>query len=117
MTDIIAPEEIPPAIAPPPPSHLPNTGIANLPNQRHKIVAKNGANFTIMVCGKSKTGCIRSKNLKPFILIGESGVGKTTFVNTLFTTTIKDPKNLAKRQMKPPAKTVQIQITKAGRVK
>lgn len=40
----------------PPPSasmsSLPGTGIANLPNQRHKIVAKNGANFTIMVCGK-----------------------------------------------------------------
>lgn len=34
-------------------SPLPGTGIANLPNQRHKIVAKNGANFTIMVCGKS----------------------------------------------------------------
>jgi cell division control protein 12 len=33
-------------------STLPGTGIANLPNQRHKIVAKNGANFTIMVCGK-----------------------------------------------------------------
>lgn len=26
-------------------------GIANLPNQRHKIVAKRGANFTLMVCG------------------------------------------------------------------
>lgn len=25
-------------------------GIANLPNQRHKIVAKRGAGFTIMVC-------------------------------------------------------------------
>ncbi|KAI8977407.1 Septin-domain-containing protein [Mycotypha africana] len=85
----------------PPPSntttlspHLPSTGIANLPNQRHKIVAKNGANFTIMVCG-------------------ESGVGKTTFVNTLFTTTIKEPKNLTKRHLKTPAKTVQINITKA----
>lgn len=28
---------------------LPATGIANLPNQRHKIVAKRGAAFTIMV--------------------------------------------------------------------
>jgi cell division control protein 12 len=40
---------------PPPPilaTALSGTGIANLPNQRHKIVAKNGANFTIMVCGK-----------------------------------------------------------------
>ncbi|KAG2197537.1 hypothetical protein INT46_002866 [Mucor plumbeus] len=73
---------------------LPGTGIANLPNQRHKIVAKNGANFTIMVCG-------------------ESGVGKTTFVNTLFTSTIKEPKNLTKRHSKAPSKTVQIQITKA----
>ncbi|ORY98210.1 Septin-domain-containing protein [Syncephalastrum racemosum] len=71
------------------------TGIANLPNQRHKIVAKNGANFTIMVCG-------------------ESGVGKTTFVNTLFTSTIKEPKNLGRRRHnKNPSKTVQIQITKA----
>lgn len=28
------------------------TGIANLPNQRHKIVAKRGTHFTLMVCGK-----------------------------------------------------------------
>jgi len=27
-------------------------GIANLPNQRHKIVAKRGTNFTLMVVGK-----------------------------------------------------------------
>lgn len=26
-------------------------GVAHLPNQRHKIVAKRGANFTLMVCG------------------------------------------------------------------
>ncbi|KAI8075337.1 Septin-domain-containing protein [Gilbertella persicaria] len=72
----------------------PGTGIANLPNQRHKIVAKNGANFTLMVCG-------------------ESGLGKTTFVNTLFTSTIKEPKNLNKRRVKSPSKTVQVQITRA----
>ncbi|KAI8979967.1 Septin-domain-containing protein [Pilobolus umbonatus] len=81
-------------VSTPPISPFPSTGIANLPNQRHKIVAKNGANFTIMVCG-------------------ESGVGKTTFINTLFTTTIKEPKNLNKRHLKPPPKTVQIHITKA----
>lgn len=42
------------ATTPLPPSEplaAPGTGIANLPNQRHKIVAKNGANFTLMVCG------------------------------------------------------------------
>ena len=30
----------------------PSIGIANLPNQRHKIVSRKGANFTIMVVGK-----------------------------------------------------------------
>ncbi|KAI8984756.1 Septin-domain-containing protein [Mycotypha africana] len=79
-----------------------STGIANLPNQRHKIVAKNGANFTIMVCG-------------------ESGLGKTTFVNTLFTTTIKEPMNYNKKRAPISTtatagrsnRTVQIQITRA----
>jgi len=28
-------------------------GIANLPNQRHKIVSRKGAHFTIMVVGKN----------------------------------------------------------------
>ncbi|ORX60277.1 Septin [Hesseltinella vesiculosa] len=93
MTSVVSPMEVAP---PPPPVPITSsgTGIANLPNQRHKIVAKNGANFTVMVCG-------------------ESGVGKTTFVNTLFTSTIKEPKNLSKRRVKTPNKTVQIQITKA----
>jgi cell division control protein 12 len=35
-----------------PPVASVGTGISNLPSQRHKIVAKNGANFTVMVCGK-----------------------------------------------------------------
>ncbi|KAI8646064.1 putative septin [Parasitella parasitica] len=69
-------------------------GIAHLPNQRHKIVSKRGAKFTLMVCG-------------------ESGVGKTTFVNTLFTTGIKVDKNLNKRHAKQTQKTVEIEITKA----
>jgi len=69
-------------------------GIANLPNQRHKIVAKRGTNFTLMV-------------------VGESGLGKTTFINTLFTTTIKEHKNQKKRHAKQTDKTVEIEITKA----
>ncbi|KAG9289132.1 hypothetical protein G9A89_022441 [Geosiphon pyriformis] len=69
-------------------------GIANLPNQRHKIVAKRGTNFTLMV-------------------VGESGLGKTTFINTLFTTTIKEKKNQTKRHTKQTHKTVEIEITKA----
>ncbi|KAF9116587.1 hypothetical protein BGX27_001443 [Mortierella sp. AM989] len=69
-------------------------GIANLPNQRHKIVAKRGSNFTLMVCG-------------------ESGLGKTTFINTLFTTTIKTPKNNKRRHNKSTEKTVEIEIIRA----
>ncbi|KAI8927103.1 Septin-domain-containing protein [Entophlyctis helioformis] len=48
-------------------------GIQNLANQRHKIVSRQGTNFTVMV-------------------VGESGVGKTTFVNTLFSTLLKEYK-------------------------
>ncbi|KAK2875956.1 hypothetical protein FQN49_001498 [Arthroderma sp. PD_2] len=69
-------------------------GIANLPNQRHKIVAKRGAAFTIMVAG-------------------ESGLGKTTFINTLFSTTIKNYADHKRRHAKQVDKTVEIEITKA----
>ncbi|KAI5293832.1 hypothetical protein KEM52_005141 [Ascosphaera acerosa] len=69
-------------------------GIANLPNQRHKIVAKRGAAFTIMVAG-------------------ESGLGKTTFINTLFSTTIKNYFDNKRRHQKQVNKTVEIEITKA----
>jgi len=69
-------------------------GIANLPNQRHKIVAKRGAAFTLMVAG-------------------ESGLGKTTFINTLFSTTIKNYADHRRRHQKQVDKTVEIEITKA----
>lgn len=39
----------PRTMAPAPDSAASLIGIANLPNQRHKIVAKRGAGFTIMV--------------------------------------------------------------------
>lgn len=70
-------------------------GVAHLPNQRHKIVTNKGINFTIMVCG-------------------ESGLGKSTFVNTLFTTTLKEPKDQSKRHQKQLDRTVEIVITKTG---
>ena len=61
---------------------------------RHKIVAKRGAAFTIMVAG-------------------ESGLGKTTFINTLFSTTIKNYADHRRRHAKQVDKTVEIEITKA----
>jgi len=44
---------------------------------------------------------------------GESGLGKTTFINTLFSTTIKNYADHRGRHAKQVDKTVEIEITKA----
>jgi hypothetical protein len=49
-------------------------------------------------------------NLK---VAGESGLGKTTFINTLFSTTIKNYADHKRRHQKQVDKTVEIEITKA----
>ncbi|CCC71509.1 hypothetical protein NCAS_0H01990 [Naumovozyma castellii] len=83
----------PPVAAPEPPTVPPPVGIANLPNQRYKIVSEQGGYFTMMVAG-------------------ESGLGKTTFVNTLFQTTLKhaDPQ---RNRFSPLKKTVDVDIIRA----
>ncbi|CCE79559.1 Piso0_001633 [Millerozyma farinosa CBS 7064] len=53
-------------------------GITNLPNQRYKIILREGSTFTLMVAG-------------------ESGLGKTTFINTLFQTTLKQHADVNER--------------------
>lgn len=50
-------------------------------------------------------------------VLGESGLGKTTFINTLFATTIKNHIVHEKRHEKQLDRTVEIEITKAGKYK
>ncbi|GEQ69598.1 hypothetical protein JCM33374_g3270 [Metschnikowia sp. JCM 33374] len=71
-------------------------GIANLPNQRYKIVSHRGGTFTLMVAG-------------------ESGLGKTTFVNTLFQTLLKQHQDPETRHNKFTSahQTVDISIVRA----
>ncbi|CEP24269.1 Septin homolog spn4 [Cyberlindnera jadinii] len=69
-------------------------GISSLPNQRYKIVSKQGGHFTLMVAG-------------------ESGVGKTTFINTLFQTLLKQPVDNKNRHKKALNKTTEIDIVRA----
>lgn len=49
----------------------------------------------------------------PSQVAGESGLGKTTFINTLFSTTIKNYADHKRRHQKQVDKTVEIEITKA----
>jgi septin family protein len=51
--------------------------------------------------------------LNRFQVAGESGLGKTTFINTLFSTTIKNYADHKRRHAKQVDKTVEIEITKA----
>lgn len=69
-------------------------GFANLPNQWHRKSVRKGFNFNVMV-------------------VGESGLGKSTLVNTLFNTSLYPPKERRGPSQEILPKTVSIQSISA----
>ncbi|MCJ1313921.1 hypothetical protein MMC25_007601 [Agyrium rufum] len=69
-------------------------GFANLPNQWHRKSLRKGFNFNVMV-------------------VGESGLGKSTLVNTLFNTSLYPPKERKGPSLDIIPKTVSIQSISA----
>lgn len=92
-------------------------GFANLPNQWHRKSVRKGFNFNVMVVGKCGVSysCIRDVctcglHTNP---TGESGLGKSTLVNTLFNTSLYPPKEQKGPSLDIIPKTVQIQSISA----
>lgn len=62
-------------------------GFANLPNQVHRKSVKKGFEFTLMIVSIIKnTRDSLSNYYHTIIQVGESGLGKSTLVNSLFLT-------------------------------
>jgi septin 7 len=93
-------------------------GFSNLPNQVHRKSVRKGFQFTAMVVGESFTPssrCVRKSvvTLLPLTLQGESGLGKSTLINTLFNTKLYQPKEPLPPSAERP-KTVAIESISAG---
>jgi len=93
-------------------------GFSNLPNQVHRKSVRKGFQFTAMVVGKSPyiTQSPRQKNVVTLSSLtpqGESGLGKSTLINTLFNTGLYQPKEPLPPSAERP-KTVAIESISAG---
>lgn len=96
-------------------------GFANLPNQVHRKSVRKGFQFTAMVVG----ACIARTRFKvsaakercfyqSYPLAGESGLGKSTLINTLFNTKLYPTKEVPPPSADRP-KTVAIESISAGK--
>ena len=69
-------------------------GFANLPNQVHRKSVRKGFQFTTMVVGMYRRHATSRISHRSHTLhfLGESGLGKSTLINTLFNTRLYPPK-------------------------
>ena len=86
-------------------------GFANLPNQWHRKSVRKGFNFNVMVVGMLIIWCRACAVTNSFK--GESGLGKSTLVNTLFNTSLYPPKERKGPSLDIIPKTVSIQSISA----
>ncbi|KAI1936805.1 Cell division control protein 3 [Ophidiomyces ophidiicola] len=89
-------------------------GFANLPNQWHRKSVRKGFNFNVMVVGEFIPLRLPLA-IRHFAYnsLGESGLGKSTLVNTLFNTSLYPPKERKGPSLDIIPKTVSIQSISA----
>jgi septin 7 len=86
-------------------------GFANLPNQWHRKSVRKGFNFNVMVVGTFNIS--RTSHAYTDENIGESGLGKSTLINTLFNTSLYPPRERKGPSLDIIPKTVSIQSISA----
>lgn len=86
-------------------------GFANFPNQVFRRAVKNGFDFTLMVVGEAPA--LQTTKFPPnfsfFFLSGRSGLGKSTFINTLFLAEINNLNEKESAPTHPHPSTVRVE--------
>lgn len=89
-------------------------GFANLPNQWHRKSVRKGFNFNVMVVGPwIRMHMYSTWHWLSNEVTGESGLGKSTLVNTLFNTSLYPPRERKGPSLDIIPKTVTIQSISA----